>query len=99
MGYQHIKNLYADQRILEFKRCFALEKIHGTSARVSWKPLENTTPDQIWNGIKFFSGGERYEKFLGLFDQSALAQKFNEKFGDQIEVTVYGEAYGGSQQG
>ena len=36
MGYRHIDNLYKDQRILLFRECFALEKIHGTSAHVSW---------------------------------------------------------------
>ena len=30
MGYMHIDNLYKDQRILQFKECYALEKIHGT---------------------------------------------------------------------
>jgi hypothetical protein len=30
MGYLHIDNLYKSQDILLFKRCYALEKIHGT---------------------------------------------------------------------
>jgi len=29
MGYAHIENLYKNQEILMFKRCFAMEKIHG----------------------------------------------------------------------
>ena len=34
MAYQHIDNLYKNQDILKFKECYALEKIHGTSASV-----------------------------------------------------------------
>ena len=32
MSYMHIDNLYKNQDILLFKECYALEKIHGTSA-------------------------------------------------------------------
>ena len=35
MGYRHIDNLYKNQDILLFRECFALEKIHGTSANVA----------------------------------------------------------------
>ena len=49
MGYLHIPNLYKAQEILMFKRCYALEKIHGTSAHIAWDG----------NHIRFFSGGER----------------------------------------
>lgn len=35
MGYLHIDNLYKAQEILAFRTCFALEKIHGTSANVA----------------------------------------------------------------
>ena len=39
MGYLHVPNLYRPeaQAILEFKRLYALEKIHGTSAHIQWK--------------------------------------------------------------
>ena len=37
MGYAHIDNLYKEQTILMFRECYALEKIHGTSAHISWK--------------------------------------------------------------
>lgn len=88
MGYAHIRNLYKDQSVLLFKEVFALEKIHGTSAHVSWQ-----------NGdLKFFSGGESYHRFKDLFNQEDLRAKFAEKFGDDT-VFVYGEAYGGKQQG
>lgn len=88
MGYLHIENLYKDQRILAFRRCYALEKLHGTSARIEWD-----------KGLKFHSGGEPASRFASLFNTVDLTEKFNTKFGDQVEVIIYGEAYGGSQQG
>jgi hypothetical protein len=88
MGYMHIDNLYKDQRILMFKECFAMEKIHGTSAHVAWRDGK----------VAFFSGGEKRENFLALFDADALAVQFAERFGER-NVTFYGEAYGGKQQG
>lgn len=88
MGYLHIDNLYKSQEILEFRRCFALEKIHGTSAHVGWRDGE----------LKFFSGGESYEWFVTLFDHAALSAAFAERYATGA-CTVYGEAYGGRQQG
>ena len=37
MGYLHIDNLYKNQTVLAFRRCFALEKVHGTSAHIAWR--------------------------------------------------------------
>lgn len=89
MGYLHIDNLYKNQRILMMKECYALEKIHGTSAHISWN-----------NGkLGFFSGGENHSRFVELFDHSVLHEKFIELFGKTTKVVVYGEAYGGKQQG
>ncbi len=34
MGYLHIDNLYKNQTIRLFRECYALEKVHGTSAHV-----------------------------------------------------------------
>lgn len=90
MGYLHIDNLYKDQTILMFKECYALEKIHGTSAHISWNLKEKK--------VKFFSGGESYERFVSLFDIEFLQKTFAENFIDS-NVTIYGEAYGGKQQG
>lgn len=95
MSYMHIGNLYKDQRILLFKRCYALEKVHGTSAHVIWNASKVTSPGV--GGLTFFSGGESYEKFRALFDETVLREVF-EKFG-YPDVTVYGEAYGGKCQG
>lgn len=89
MGYLHIDNLYKDQTILMFKECYALEKIHGTSTHIKWDVKEQK--------VKFFSGGESYERFISLFDINFLQMKFAELF-VKSNVTIYGEAYGGKQQ-
>lgn len=90
MGYLHIENLYKNQTILLFKECYAMEKIHGTSAHVSWRFEQKK--------VHFFAGGESHEKFLALFDQGFLKTKFQEVFPD-TDVVIFGEAYGGKQQG
>jgi hypothetical protein len=74
-----------------------MEKIHGTSAHITFK----TNPSNInqWQ-VTFFSGGESYDKFVSLFDKDVLLAKFIENgFPVDKEVTIYGEAYGGKQQG
>lgn len=87
MGYMHIQNLYKSQEILLLKRCFALEKIHGTSANLLW--------DQ--DKLHFHSGGASYEQFKSLFDAEELTQKFTKSVVAQ-KTYVYGEAYGGKCQ-
>lgn len=87
MSYRHIDNLYVNQAVLIFKTVFALEKIHGTSAHLSWK---NKT-------IHFFAGGSKHNNFVALFDQVALTTKFMEFFPDS-DITIYGEAFGGKLQ-
>ena len=85
MSYAHIENLYANQEILLFKRAFALEKIHGSSAHISKKNEQ----------IRFFAGGESHVNFVKLFDEEMLKEKL-----DGIsEVVIYGEVYGGKCQG
>jgi len=87
VGYMHINNLYKDQRILMFRECYALEKIHGTSAHVQWHE----------GRVQLSPGGEKRERFVALFDEAALTAGFSEM--GHASVVVYGEAYGGSQQG
>jgi hypothetical protein len=97
MGYLHINNLYKEQTILLFKECYALEKIHGTSAHIIFNPP--VTPTSTGR-LTFFAGGESHTKFLSLFDEGKLLQAFNDLgVPSDKSVTVYGEAYGGSQQG
>lgn len=86
MGYMHIENLYRCQDVLMFKEVYVLEKVHGTSAHIRWKDGQLT----------FSPGGESHDRFVKLFDQEKLKEKFAALNPD---VVVYGEAYGGKQQG
>lgn len=88
MGYLHIDNLYKNTEILLFKECYALEKIHGSSAHLQWKD----------DKIIFFSGGEKHETFKKIFDEEFLTNKFKELF-EGINITIFGEVYGGKCQG
>lgn len=88
MGYLHIDNLYKAQDILAFRQCYALEKIHGTSAHVAFRG----------GVVTFFSGGESHERFVKVFDGMPLADRFAQRFTLDDKVTVYGEAYGGKCQ-
>jgi hypothetical protein len=87
MGYAHIENLYKNQEILLFRECYALEKIHGTSAHVSFRTGE----------AHFFAGGSSHEQFVKSFDLAALKAGF-EALG-LADVVVFGESYGGKCQG
>ncbi|KKN27654.1 hypothetical protein LCGC14_0862480 [marine sediment metagenome] len=87
MGYLHIDNLYKNQEILMFKECYAMEKIHGTSAHITYKD----------NKLSFFAGVSKHETFCELFDKEELIKTFEEL--SLNDVTVYGEAYGGKLQG
>jgi YHS domain-containing protein len=86
MSYINIDNLYKNQDVLLFKKCYALEKIHGTSAHIGW------------NGkVYYFSGGEKHERFKALFDEENLIENFQKMNAEK--VVIYGEAYGGKCQG
>jgi hypothetical protein len=90
VGYRHINNLYKSQEILMFKECYVSEKIHGTSAHLSWD-VDNTKI------VRFFSGGSCHQTFCNLFDVDALTQMAHSI--DVPKWTIYGEAYGGKLQG
>ena len=87
MGYLHIDNLYKNQDVLMFRECYALEKIHGTSAHLSFS---------VGRDVGLYSGGENYERFCELFDTDKLNGIFSDDIGAE-QMTVYGEAYGGKQ--
>ena len=98
MAYRHINNLYRDKTVLMFKRLWAMEKIHGTSANLSFTFHNDENTGIPYHTVKYFSGGEKHERFIQLFNNDELITKalqlgFNKSF------TVYGEAYGGKQQG
>ena len=91
MGYLHIDNLCKVQHVLMFKRVYAMLKVHGTSAHVSYKKTGES------DKLNFFSGGEKYDNFILLFDHKKLLEDFRAM--NQEEVVVFGEAYGGKCQG
>ncbi len=93
MGYMHIDNLYKNQTILLHRECFALEKIHGTSAHISWRASANEDGPVR---LTFSSGGASSTAFEALFDRAKLQAAFAAM--GHSEVTVYGEAYGGKMQ-
>jgi len=102
IGYLHIHNLYKDQKIMMFRECYALEKIHGSSAHISFNAetqrFDNVDGELVLtnNGISFFSGGESHERFVEIFKDNQLLV---DKLGDLYQATVYGEVYGGKCQG
>ena len=98
MGYRHINNLYKDQTVLMFKRLYAMEKIHGTSAHLSFKFNSDENTGIPYNTVTYFSGGEKHENFVNIFNQEDLLEKAN-NLQFNHDFTVYGEAYGGKQQG
>jgi hypothetical protein len=91
MSYLHIDNLYKDTTILLFKECYAMEKIHGTSAHIRWKSDEKK--------VILFSGGAKFSEFEKLFDKKAFQKKIEDIGWTDSDVTFYGEAYGGKMQG
>jgi len=90
MGYAHIDNLYRNKEILLFRECWAMEKIHGTSAHIKIECGE----------ITFFSGGAKLENFVELFDQDKLWESIGKlELEPDCPYVIYGEAYGGKVQG
>ena len=87
MSYLKIPNLYKDQTILLFRHAFAMEKIHGTSAHISWNKGQ----------VHYFNGGANRENFLKVLESADLEKRFSD-LGHE-KVVVYGEAYGGKLQG
>lgn len=94
MGYLHIDNLYRPeaQAILAFKELYALEKIHGTSCHIAFRPSDGS--------IRYFSGGTKHASFVALFNETELIEKFK-ALGLPVDkdITVFGEGYGGKEQG
>jgi hypothetical protein len=89
MSYLEIQNLYKSQEILQFKKCYAMEKIDGTSAHITFKDGQ----------LLFFSGGASYSEFVALFNEEQLKIKLDAMALNDKSITIYGEAYGGKMQG
>lgn len=91
MGYLKIENLYRNQKVLAFKEVYALEKVHGTSAHIRFQPMP------FGEKLQLYGGGTKHETFAALFDQDDLIARFMEI--GHPQVVVYGESYGGKEQG
>ncbi len=95
MAYlHHIENLYkpSGQAILLFRECYALEKVHGTNTKLVFNPADSV--------VQYHPGGESGPRFQALFNQEDLKFKFIAMgLPPDKTITIFGEAYGGSQQG
>jgi len=87
MAYMHIHNLYKARDILLFKECWALEKIHGTSA---WATYYGRMPTKA---LVLHPGQMTVEKFAPFFPDDLL-ERMIRRFGDRT-VRLNGEHYGG----
>lgn len=107
MGYMHINNLYKTQDILIFKECYALEKVHGTSAQIDFVAAYSIELEQHALGrqinqhsesLEFFGGSVKPERFKQIvLEQSPdLLSKIKQLDPSPEKITIYGEAYGGS---
>lgn len=90
MGYQHIENLY---KCPEFRRCYALEKIHGMSAWIEGTP----SPE---NRVSFHPGQPPYgkisvERFKALFP-SDLIENIRTATVSYDGIRIFGELFGAS---
>lgn len=69
-----------------------MEKIHGTSCHVSFRPSDGS--------IRYFSGGTKAEAFRAIFNEDDLIAKFKAlNLPVDKDITVFGEGYGGKEQG
>lgn len=89
MSYLHIENLYKATEILMFRECYAMEKIHGTSAHITYKS----------GRISLFAGGGSHGEFVKLFDEEDLKRRFADMIPGDTSCAVYGESYGGKING
>lgn len=91
MPYMHIDNLTRDPSILMMRECYALEKVHGTSAHIKFDPVTEE--------IELFPGGVSMKQFVETLPApTTLAVKFVGLELEERPITVYGEAYGGKCQ-
>jgi hypothetical protein len=72
-----------------FRRCWALEKVHGTNAFVKYE-----------NGEIALYAGEQKNLFVAIFNVEDLKARIEAYFKrTDIKVVIHGEAYGGKCQG
>jgi len=91
MAYTSIDNLYQNQKIMMFKQVWATEKIHGTSASITYDPVQKK--------LHFFPGGvPDVMSFTSQFNYDEIYNKASELWGDKKAI-LYGEHYGGKIMG
>lgn len=73
-----------------------MEKIHGTSAHIAWIKNSPESTDPRSHTLSFYSGGEKHESFVTLFNGDLLSSLLDSL--DQDDILIYGEAYGGKCQ-
>lgn len=104
MGYRKIPNLVGDSHpILQFRECFAMEKIEGTSTHIRFHREASVCHDAPWSyGV--FSGGITHSDFLAMLLTKwklgeVVARLAEQTLGRDVqEVIIYGEGYGGKCQ-
>ena len=96
MGYAKIENLYRRPDALQ---CFALEKIEGSSANISFNGYD----------VNYFSGCAKHSDFMNLFMDANLKEVYKQKFLSDTDeageffknkkMIIYGEVFGQKIQG
>lgn len=83
MGYKHIPNLYKSQIIMMFKECYAMEKIHGTSAHIAFNRVEDSKFLEEKRSREVVFGGQQI--ILSLEEIAELKSKFP----DKMKITYF----------
>ncbi len=98
MGYMHIENLYREraQQVLQFKRVYSLEKVHGTSCNLEYK---DNSGSRI---LSHFPGGESMDNFKNIFKGNDKLipglENFMNTMPGEGSLKIFGEGYGGKCQ-
>jgi len=90
MGYMHISNVYRDDRIFMFKRCYAMEKIHGCVKKGTKVLLSDKTErpvEEIVRGDVVFAFDESQGKFVLARVKDVIVQESDPRLG-WMEVTM-----------
>ena len=81
MAYPSIENLYKHQDVIgKFKQWWALEKVHGTSARVVVRRDCAIAISGTSVSVRLVSGGAEHCEFEQLFDKQQLQQQAEQLF-------------------
>lgn len=115
MSYMKIPNLYRVKDLFaNFSRLYASEKVHGTSAHLSYKPaipetvcIDTGEAAAVGEEVRpampaqltLFSGGADHAAFARLWTPEQVLDIMDKLASFKQPVTIYGEAYGGKMQG